>query len=182
MRCVQMAAAEEFIDSTIAALKIIGMVPRSGKLCVRKGQLSLDDADNAQGVRRWLRGDSRDITLMHSRNTINSAVKISKALIASYHSTELAAWTLERLVNEMEQCEAGLQNLKTTYACDSMMVANLDVLSDRLRAHKSEVRRFITDASGTSAAADAALEAHIGCGHDAPAGRAAAAAAAHGDV
>ena len=119
---------------------------------------------------------------MHSRNTINSAVKISKALIASYHSTELAAWTLERLVNEMEQCEAGLQNLKTTYACDSMMVANLDVLSDRLRAHKSEVRRFITDASGTSAAADAALEAHIGCGHDAPAGRAAAAAAAHGDV
>lgn len=137
-----MAAGEEFVDSTIASLKIIGMVPRSGKLCVRKGQLSLDNPDNGQAVRRWLRGDSRDLTLMHARNTINSAVKISKSLMANYQSTELAGWTLERLVNEMEQCEVGLQNLKTTYACDSMMVANLDVLADRLRAHKCEVRKF----------------------------------------
>ena len=159
MMNVRMAAAEEFIDSTIAALKIIGMVPRSGKLCVRKGQLSLDEPDSAQGMRRWLRGDSRDITLMHTRNTINSAVKISKSLIAGYQTTELAAWTLERLANEMDQCEAGLQNLKTTYACDSMMVANLDVLSDRLRAHKLEVRKFLEDASGgtDSTAADSAI-------------------------
>jgi hypothetical protein len=168
-----MAVAEEFIDSTIASLKILGMVPRSGKLCVRKGQLSLDDPDNAQGVRRWLRGDSRDITLMHARNTINSAVKISKALIGSYHTTELAAWTLERLVNEMEQCEAGLQNLKTTYACDSMMVANLDVLADRLRAHKSEVHKFLGDACAGQPAAAAAAAAAAGAGGGTPAADAA---------
>ena len=103
-------AAEEHIDRTIAALKIIGMVPRNGKLCVRKGQLAIDDPENSQGLRRWLRGDSRDLTLMHARNVINSAVKISKALVDAYTTVELAAWTLERFVREMEQCEAGLRN------------------------------------------------------------------------
>jgi len=137
-------AAEEHIDRTIAALKIIGMVPRNGKLCVRKGQLAIDDPENSQGLRRWLRGDSRDLTLMHARNAISSAVKISKALVDAYATVELAAWTLERFVREMEQCEVGLQNLKTTYSADSMMVANLDVLGDRLHAHKSELARFLT--------------------------------------
>lgn len=145
-------ATEEFVDGTIAALKIIGMVPKSGKLCVRKGQLSLDICDKSQGLRRWANGDSRDVTLMHARNTINSAVKISKALIANAAATELAQWTLQRLAAEMEQCDVGLQNLKTTYSCDSMMVANLDVLSDRLRAHHSEVRRFL-DADAAQLAA-----------------------------
>ena len=139
-----MSAHEEFIDTTIAALKIIGMVPKSGKLCVRKGQLSLDIADNAQGLRRWVQGDSRDVTLMHARNTINSAVKISKALYMDGGASDLSHWTLSRLVAEMEQCDVGLQNLKTTYATDSAMVANLDVLSDRLRAHKAEVQSFMT--------------------------------------
>ena len=155
-----MMAAEEFIDTTIAALKIIGMVPKSGKLCVRKGQLSLDvptaGAVKIQGLRRWINGDSRDITLMHARNTINSAVKISKSMMSAqlqqqqqqHHgphqdSAELARWTLIRLVVEMEQCDVGLRNLRTTYTTDSMMVANLDVLSDRLRAHKNEVSNFI---------------------------------------
>jgi hypothetical protein len=157
-----MSAHEEFIDTTIAALKIIGMVPKSGKLCVRKGQLSLDCADRAQAVRRWVQGDSRDVTLMHARNTINSAVKISKALFREGVASELSHWTLSRLVAEMEQCDVGLQNLKTTYATDSAMVANLDVLSDRLRAHKVEVRRFVaslesdTAASAASAATTAA--------------------------
>lgn len=146
-----MSAHEEFIDTTIAALKIIGMVPKNGKLCVRKGQLSLDLADNAQAVRRWVQGDSRDVTLMHARNTINSAVKISKALASEggnpngnpNGANTLSRWTLGRLVAEMEQCDVGLQNLKTTYANDSAMVANLDVLSDRLRAHRIELSKWI---------------------------------------
>ena len=150
-----MSAHEEFIDTTIAALKIIGMVPKSGKLCVRKGQLSLDAADNAQAIRRWVQGDSRDVTLMHARNTINSAVKISKALFNDGGSSVLSRWTLGRLVAEMEQCDVGLQNLKTTYASDSAMVANLDVLSDRLRAHKSELQKHLAAVDGRTVAVTA---------------------------
>ena len=131
-----MSVTEEFVDGTIASLKIIGMVPKSGKLCVRKGQLSLDDGNSTQGLRRWANGDSRDLTLLHVRNTINSSIKIAKSMFAAKPDSEMTKWTLRRLVVEMEQCEVGLENLKTTYARDSMMVANLDVLGDRLRAHR----------------------------------------------
>ena len=135
-------ATEEFVDATIASLKIIGMVPKNGKLCVRKGQMCLDTVQ-AQAFRRWLNGDSRDTTLMHAKNTINNAVKINRMLMATVPQTDMTAWTLQRMLAEMQNCEAGLENLKTTYACDSMMIAFLDVIVDRLRAHRDEVHKFI---------------------------------------
>lgn len=136
-------ATEEFVDITIATMKIIGMVPKNGKLCIRKGHLCLDKSDQIQCLRRWVQGDSRDTTLMHVRNTINSAFKISRFLISIPHGNYMTNWTMDRLMVEMTQCEIGLQNLKTTYSLDSMMVANLEVLLDRLTAHKSEVSKFL---------------------------------------
>ena len=140
--------SEEFIDTTIAALKIIGMVPKNGKLCVRKGQLALDVPDRMQFVRRWTNGDSRDLTLMHIRNTINSAIKICKGLLHNADSVELSQWSLGRILEEMERAQVGIQNLKTTYLDDSAMIANLDVLADRLIAHRDETeRKFVVQSS-----------------------------------
>lgn len=135
-------ATEEFVDTTIATMKIIGMVSKNGKLCIRKGHLCLDASDQMQCVRRWVQGDSRDCTLMHVRNTLNSAFKLSRFLI-SMPNMSYAFWTLDRLLAEMAQCEIGLQNLKTTYSVDSIMVANLEVMLDRLTAHQSEVKVFL---------------------------------------
>lgn len=137
-------ATEEFVDATIATMKIIGMVPKNGKLCVRKGHLCLDTSDQSQPVRRWVQGDSRDCTLQHVRNTINSAFKISRFLVTMPSTSYMTYWTLDRILAEMCQCEIGLQNLKTTYCTDSMMVANLEVLLDRLVAHEGEVRKFLS--------------------------------------
>jgi hypothetical protein len=136
-------ATEEFIDATIASLKIIGMVPKNGKLCIRKGQLCLDTAVQAQCLRRWANGDSRDATLLHAKSTINNAVKINRCLMSSLIQNDVSAWTIKRLLSEMEQCETGLQNLKTTYVGDSMMIANLEVMIDRQRAHQEEVRKYL---------------------------------------
>ena len=72
-------ASDEFVDSTIANLKVIGMVPRNGRLCVRKGQLCIDATDQLQPLRRWVRGDSRDLTLLHVRNTVQNACRILAA-------------------------------------------------------------------------------------------------------
>jgi len=138
-------ATEEFVDTTIASLKIIGMVPKNGKLCIRKGQLCLDSTVKAQGLLRFLNGDSRDMTLMHAKNTINHAVKITRALMTTPIKDEINMWTIRRIHDEMEGCESGLQNLKTTYTNDSMMIANLDVLIDRQRAHGDEIRKYILD-------------------------------------
>jgi hypothetical protein len=145
-----MVVTDEFIDATIANMKVIGMLPKNGKLCVRKGQLALDTAQ-AQALRRWINGDSRDSSLMHAKNTLNNAMKITRLLMAAAATAndDMARWTLQRLVVEMEQCETGMQNLKTTYANDSMMIANLDVLIERQSAHRSEVMRFLCSDSST---------------------------------
>ena len=134
---------DDFVDNIIANLKVIGMVQKNSKLCVRKGQLAIDNEGHFQAVRRWLFKDSRDTVLMHVRNTINNAIKVSKNLINGDAQTDLRNWTLLRLNEEMRNCQAGIQNLKTTYMDDAMMVASLDVLSERLVANYEEISKVL---------------------------------------
>lgn len=140
--------SDEFVDTTLANLKVIGMVPQNGRLCVRKGQLCLDTDGRMQPVRRWLRGDSRDSVLLHVRTTIGNAIRLVGYVGGEAAPPNLACWTAGRIVDEMRQCEAGLRNLRVTYAGDSLMVANLDVLTERLKAHHA--------ALGAAASASAA--------------------------
>lgn len=130
--------SDDFVDSTIANLKVIGMVPRNGRLCVRKGQLCLETPDHMQSVRRWARGDSRDLCLMHVRNTMYNAQRIIQHLSTGV-SSDRSNWVLQQIVAELGQCEVGLQNLRTTYATDSMMVANVGVLIERISSYRAAV-------------------------------------------
>lgn len=133
---------EDFFDNTIANLKIISMLQKNQKLCVRKGQLTLEREDRLQFIRRWFHSDSRDHILMHVRNSINNAIKIAKSLTEKENSTyKLKDWTLTKIMEEMEQAENGLINLKTTYAGDSIIIANLDVLIDRLKVNGEEIKK-----------------------------------------
>lgn len=174
------AIAEMFVDQTTANLKIIGMLPKNSKLCVRHGQLSIDRDDHLQPVRRWMSRDSRDVTLMHIRNTLTNALRILNGLISrvsddvvpsasalplqlppptSCYSRsqqsdgdgtvdlaqrQLRMWSLQQVLTEMRGCESGLQNLRTTYVDDSMTVAAIDVLVDRLRANCSAFQARVT--------------------------------------
>jgi hypothetical protein len=140
-----MLGNEDYVDGVIANLKIIGMVQKGGRLCVRKGQLAIERVDHSQPLRRWLAKDSRDVTLLHVRNTIQSAMKILKTLMASKEPGDLRTWTLRRLLDEMESCETGLQNLKATYMDDSMTVAAIDVLTDRLKANCEEAMHHVSE-------------------------------------
>lgn len=129
--------ADELIDNTVANLKIIGMVSKNGKLSVRKGQLMLETDDHYQMIRRWVNKDSRELTLLHVKNTINNAIRISKGILNNQVEIDpsLKMWTIQKLVTEMQNCSNGLLNLKTTYIDDSVMVANIDVIKDRLEAN-----------------------------------------------
>jgi hypothetical protein len=135
---------EEFIDNTIANLKIIGMLQKSQKLCIRKGQLTIELDDKMQFLRRWLHNDSRDHILMHVKNTVSNAIKIAGTLMAKKESIiTFHQWTLTRIMQEMESAEHGLLNLKTTYVSDAIMIANLDVLIDRLTVNRKEIEKDI---------------------------------------
>lgn len=126
---------EEHIDNIITNLKIIGMVKNNGRLCVRKGGLALEPDDYFQTVRRWVNKDSREITLMHVRNTISNAIKLLKSVKNGQVEVQMRDWTISRIVEEMINCQDGLNNLKTTYATDAALVASIDVLLERLEAN-----------------------------------------------
>lgn len=133
---------EDLIDSTITNLKIIGGLPKNGRLCVRKGQLTIESDDHFQLLRRWIYRDSRDIAIVHIRNTINNALKISKGITSDQLNIELKTWTLQKLIQEMTNCQNGLTNLKTTYNNDFSFKASLDVLSERLQANIEELHEY----------------------------------------
>lgn len=145
--------SEEFVDDIMANLKVIGMLQKNGKLCVRKGKLAIDDEGHLQFVRRWLRRDSRDSVLMHMKNTITNAINVSKVLLNESKYHDLDKWTLMRLNEEMRGCELGIINLKTTYNGDAMMVASLDVLIERLKASYEDITRKMDGRTSASAAA-----------------------------
>lgn len=128
---------DDFVDATIANLKIIGMLQKNDKIRVHKGNISIDRGDGAvQALRRWLNRDSRDVTLIHLRNTITNAVRIANTVSCNnLHTGSLNEWTLQRLVGEMAAAEIGLQNLRATYTGDSGVVAAVDVMTERLRAN-----------------------------------------------
>lgn len=138
---------EEYVDKTMANLKLIGMVSKGEKLCLRKGQLNIESVDRMQSVRRWLNKDSRDVTLIHVRNTINDAIKITKGLLGNTLHTDLKHWTISAINQEMKNCETGLHNLKTTYIDDSSFIANIDVLIDRCKAQSEEIDKAVSELS-----------------------------------
>ena len=143
--------AEDLVDNTITNLKIIGMVQKNGRLCVRRGQLTLETDAYFQLLRRWVHKDSRMHALMHIRNTINNAVSLCRDISAGKYEVQMKAWTLAQLSKELSNCQTGLINLKTTYADDSVMVANLDVILNRLKALENQQHENQNDPRKSSA-------------------------------
>ena len=140
---------DEYVDRTMANLKLVGMVNKGAKLCVFKGQLNIETVDRLQSFRRWYHKDSREVTLIHIRNTINDAIKIAKGLISNTIQSDLKIWTIGAINQELKNCENGLQNLKTTYIEDSSFVANMDVLIDKCKAQSDEIEKSMLEMSDT---------------------------------
>lgn len=134
---------DDVVDKTMANLKLISMLNKGEKLCVRKGQLNIEQINRLQSIRRWYNKDSRDLSLIHIKNTINDAIKITNGLIANNVQDNLKEWTITTLNQEITNCENGLENLKTTYVDDPSFIANLDVLIERCKAHTIEINKYL---------------------------------------
>lgn len=134
---------DELVDKTMANLKLIGMIKKGEKVCLRKGQLNIEYVDRLQSIRRWYNKDSRDVSLIHIRNTVNDAIKIAKGLIANNIQSDLKIWTVSALNQELKNCETGMQNLKTTYIDDPSFLANIEVLLDKCKAQADEIDKAL---------------------------------------
>jgi hypothetical protein len=115
---------EDLVDKIIINLKIIGIIKVNEKLCIRKGNLQIDQESNLRSLKRWFFRDTRDDFLIFIRDIIR---KIN--LITDHRD-------LERICSEFEKAQLGMDNLKTTYSMDPVTIATIDNLVIKLNQLK----------------------------------------------
>ena len=61
---------EDLVDKIIINLKIIGIIKVNEKLCIRKGNLQIDQESAIRSLKRWFFRDTRDDFLIFIRDLI----------------------------------------------------------------------------------------------------------------
>lgn len=134
--------SEDFIDSIITNLKIIGLIQINEKLSIRKGHLQIDRDSNLQFFKRWLNRDSRDIVINYIKD-LNRNVNLLYQKIREKNEYPDKLWILTRIVTELDKVEQGLSNLKTTYTSDTVTEVILDNLIVKFRETASNIRSLL---------------------------------------
>jgi len=116
---------EELVDKIIINLKIISILQVGDKLCIRRGNLQIDQESNVRSLKRWFLRDSRDSFLLFIRDIFRKINLIENKK------------DLSRITCEFEKVEIGLENLKITYSYDPVTIATIDNLVNKLREIKT---------------------------------------------
>jgi hypothetical protein len=114
------------IQNVLVDLKVIGMVEPNSKLYVSHGMLAVERSSFWMPFKRYWRSDNRQIVLQHIRQRVIEL----ETLLTQRDITD--AWVLSELASLMEPVKCGIRNLYRTYAGDSQLSANLDLLCSRL--------------------------------------------------
>jgi hypothetical protein len=111
---------EELVDKIIINLKIISILQIGDKLCIRRGNLQIDQESNIRSLKRWFLRDTRDNFLLFIRDIFRKINLIENKK------------DLSRITCEFEKVEIGLENLKITYSYDPVTIATIDNLVNKL--------------------------------------------------
>lgn len=110
--------SEERIDTIITNLKVISTLQVNDKLKVNNGHLQIDPHTTMRSIVRWLNGDSRHVIL-----------KFIKEL---FKNVNILRNETPRITDEMEGVKIGLNNLKITYSFDSVVVAKIETIIQKI--------------------------------------------------
>lgn len=114
------------IQNVIVDLKIVSMVEPNGKLYLYNGVLALEPLSFWVSFKRYM--------LNSNRHTISQRIKQRllelETLFAQNHIKD--GWIREEIIKIVEPVKNGLSNLKETYANDSQMCVNFDLMIARL--------------------------------------------------
>jgi hypothetical protein len=111
---------EEIIDNIITNLKILSMVQKNEKLCIRKGYLQIDKVSKFQFLKRFLFNDSRDNTLIYLKQLIRNIKMILET-------------KRDLVIDDFDNIVMGINNLKITYSDDPMIIASFDHIVTKLK-------------------------------------------------
>lgn len=112
-------------------LKLLSYVKEQDKLARTENKMEIDNRYYLQGVRRWMNGDSRDITLHFIEKIVKSADSISENLAKSKNPDD--KYNLKLLTEDLISSKSGLNNLKITYNDDKLFISTIDNLIEKIK-------------------------------------------------
>ena len=124
-------------DRVIINLKVIATLKQGQRLCVRNNQFSVYDEGWSQALMRRLYSENRWVNYEEVQGVMNEAFCILGTYCNLVHAGGAEAGHVSALTSvltlskEVRNAAVGLQNLKKTYVYDPLMVATLDVLTER---------------------------------------------------
>lgn len=125
-------------EELLTNLKLLSQVKEDDKLMADYGnQYSIDTRYYFQSVRRWIFGDSKDLTCGFIKNIIKSINFHSNDLIEKIDKNNKNKvddiLKLNNLTSDMISCRNGLENLKITYRKSPIFRSKIDIFIDQFR-------------------------------------------------
>ena len=144
------------IDKILIDLRIIAKLPESGRISTTtKDPITVELNNNYQGIKRWLWGDSRELTYKALKNLVDNIIDISDNIMQSkfmnldsakenshheYTEHKRCFEQLRTLANEIDNSLKGFGNLHATYKDDPTIASKLEVLITKLDGQKNKIK------------------------------------------
>ena len=123
-------------DSLMTSLKVLSSVKHHERINTQGPIISVDSAGWLQPLRRWWQSESRDINLSQINTIIDNAFsQLTLRQKNTDKNTTSNKIFIMRLTKELEGAVEGLTNLRTTYQDDSVAVARIDLLVDKITSN-----------------------------------------------
>jgi len=119
------------INCILLDLEIIKQIKESEKLAIHivpgTSKLFVDNSVYLSGLKRWYNGYNREDSIKYLEDLVLNIDNISDLIISGSHS-ELSI----TLINSINNAIPGLDNLKNTYISDSISVAKIILIINKL--------------------------------------------------
>ena len=113
------------IEQLYVNLSLISKIEIGNKLLICDNFITVDKS-YISFISRWLNNSSRDETIKY----------ISFILKSCFESLENNTCDRNRMLNYLQLCLNGINNLKQTYSDDKLIQAKIDVLIEDINLHK----------------------------------------------
>lgn len=137
-------------DKILINLKILSKIPKNGRICKSfNGIISLESESISQSLKRFLRSDSRNQSVLEINSIIQETIDYiyhilrSKTISEEYidsdeyrHNVE----DLEMIQKELGLAKTGIENLKFTYENDQTIISKIDIILLKIRNIMNELK------------------------------------------
>ena len=111
------------LNGILLRLKVLSMLRQHERVSTVGNKIIVDKPSLLQGIRRWIRGEDRDLNI----EVIDQLIR--RSIIYMQSTTD--SFNQGRVRCELNRAKNGLVNLQTTYEHDSLAVARIGIITLR---------------------------------------------------